>query len=222
MAVGTTDSDNALRRRHVSGDNAQSQDAAERPSATTPRRAPRPQKGFVELLMSPLSFVLGDGEPEDPQVAARAFTHSLRRRYGETVTPRFEHTSFRDAVSTARTASKFLLVFLHSNIHDDADAFCRTYLNNSDCIVSWAGCVQHAEGFGVSLSLGCATFPFLALLSCVSRGVNVVEKITANLPASEIIQKLNAAVDRNNQILAAARHVRQQRSEAQILREQQD
>ncbi|RLN74375.1 hypothetical protein BBJ28_00019277 [Nothophytophthora sp. Chile5] len=201
MAVGTTDSDNALRRRHVNGDSAQSQDAAERPSATTPRRAPRPQKGFVELLMSPLSFVLGDGEPEDPQVAARAFTHSLRRRYGETVTPRFEHTSFRDAVSTARTASKFLLV---------------------DCIVSWAGCVQHAEGFGVSLSLGCATFPFLALLSCVSRGVNVVEKITANLPASEIIQKLNAAVDRNNQILAAARHVRQQRSEAQILREQQD
>lgn len=52
------------------------------------------------------------------------------------------------------------------------------YLNNSDCIVSWAGCVQHAEGFGVSLSLGCATFPFLALLSCVSRGINVVEKIT--------------------------------------------
>lgn len=52
------------------------------------------------------------------------------------------------------------------------------YLNNSDCIVSWAGCVQHAEGFGVSLSLGCAKFPFLALLTCVSRGINVVEKIT--------------------------------------------
>lgn len=181
--------------------------------------------------MSPLSFVLGDGEPEDPQASARHFTQSLRRRYGQDVTPRFEHTSFRDAVSTARTASKFLLVFLHSNIHEDADAFCRkamcteqmsAYLNNSDCIVSWAGCVQHAEGFGVSLSLGCATFPFLALLSCVSRGVNVVEKITANLPANEIIDKLNAAVDRNNQILATARHIRQQRTEAQILREQQD
>ncbi|EEY62528.1 uncharacterized protein PITG_21593 [Phytophthora infestans T30-4] len=92
----------------------------------------------------------------------------------------------------------------------------------SDCIVSWAGCVQHAEGFGVSLSLGCATFPFLALLSCVSRGVNVVEKITANLPADEIIEKLNAAVDRNNQILTTARHIRQQRTETQILREQQD
>lgn len=54
------------------------------------------------------------------------------------------------------------------------------YLNNSDCIVSWAGCVQHAEGFGVSLSLGCAKFPFLALLTCVSRGINVVEKITGD------------------------------------------
>ncbi|KAH7487670.1 hypothetical protein PRIC1_011776 [Phytophthora ramorum] len=228
MAVGTTDPEtNGLRRRHVQGENQAADDARQ----STPRRVARAPKGFVELLMSPLSFVLGDGEPEDPQAAARNFTHSLRRRYGENATPRFEHTSFRDAVSTARTASKFLLVFLHSNIHDDADAFCRkamctdrmsAYLNNSDCIVSWAGCVQHAEGFGVSLSLGCATFPFLALLSCVSRGVNVVEKITANLPADEIIEKLNAAVDRNNQLLATARHIRQQRTEAQILREQQD
>jgi hypothetical protein len=46
--------------------------------------------------------------------------------------------------------------------------------------------------------------------------------VPANLPADEIIEKLNAAVDRNNQILATARHVRQQRTEAQILREQQD
>jgi hypothetical protein len=123
MAVGTTDPEtNGLRRRHVQNENDQpQQEAPER----QPRRAPRAQKGFVELLMSPLSFVLGDGEPEDPQASARNFAHSLRRRYGERVTPRFEHTSFRDAVSTARTASKFLLVFLHSNIHDDADAFCR-------------------------------------------------------------------------------------------------
>uniref|UniRef100_K3X5G1 UBX domain-containing protein n=1 Tax=Globisporangium ultimum (strain ATCC 200006 / CBS 805.95 / DAOM BR144) TaxID=431595 RepID=K3X5G1_GLOUD len=200
--------------------------SSSRAAATSQRR----RKGFVELLFSPLSFVLGDGEPEDPQVSARAFTHALRRRYGD-VFPRFEHTSFRDAVSTARTASKFLLVFLHSNIHDDADAFCRdalcteqlsTYLNDSDCIVSWAGCVQHAEGFGVSLSLGCATFPFLALLTCVSRGVNVVEKITTNLPADQIIRRLESAVDRNTQILATARRQHQQRSEAQLLREQQD
>ncbi|KAG7384714.1 hypothetical protein PHYPSEUDO_002359 [Phytophthora pseudosyringae] len=260
MAVGTTHADaNGLRRRHAEGETQAADEAPERArTASTPRRAPRPRKGFVELLMSPLSFVLGDGEPEDPQEAARNFAHGLRRRYGERVTPRFEHTSFRDAVSTARTASKFLLVFLHSTIHDDADEFCRkamctermsAYLNNSDCIVSWAGCVQHAEGFGVSLSLGCASFPFLALLSCVSRGVNVVEKITgreqfwwksgasvltgrvaallcaaalANLPADEIVEKLNAAVDRNNQILATARHVRQQRTETQILRDQQD
>uniref|UniRef100_A0AAV1TEE8 UBX domain-containing protein n=1 Tax=Peronospora matthiolae TaxID=2874970 RepID=A0AAV1TEE8_9STRA len=218
----------SLRRRHVQNPQPV---AAERTPPQAPARAPPHRKGFVELLLSPLSFVLGDGEPEDPQTAARNFTHRLRRRYGDDVTPGFEHTSFRDAVSTARTASKFLLVFLHSNIHDDAAVFCRqamctarmrTYLNNSDCIVAWAGCVQYAEGFGVSLSLGCASFPFVALLSCVSRGINVVEKITANLPAEALIEKLNAAVERNNQILTTARRIRQQRSEAQILREQQD
>ena len=44
----------------------------------------------------------------------------------------------------------------------------------------------------------------------------------ANLPAEAVIAKLNAAVERNNPILTAARHARQQRTEAQILREQQD
>jgi hypothetical protein len=141
----TTDADDGLRRRHARGDaeaaaeDARSEGAASSSAgtagssavgsrastATTAGGRPRERKGFVELLFSPLSFVLGDGEPEDPQAAARAFTRSLRRRYGEDVTPRFEHLSFRDAVSTARTASKFLLVFLHSNIHEDADAFCR-------------------------------------------------------------------------------------------------
>lgn len=123
-----------LRRRPIAAGAADDSASDTASSSSAPHAAPaaaprqqvqrRASKGFVELLFSPLSFVLGDGEPEDPQVAARAFTHSLRRRYGD-VFPRFEHTSFRDAVSTARTASKFLLVLLHSNIHDDADAFCR-------------------------------------------------------------------------------------------------
>ncbi|CAH0478272.1 unnamed protein product [Peronospora belbahrii] len=225
MTTTNGDDNDGLRQRHVvhAGSNA--------PTVSPPRHVSRRPKGFIELLMAPLSFVLGDEEEIDPQTAARKFTHQLRQRYGETVTPEFEHTSFRDAVSTARTASKFLLVFLHSNIHDQADGFCRTtmctermsnYLNNSDCIVSWAGCVQYAEGFGVSLSLGCASFPYVALLSCVSRGIHVIEKITAILPPDEMLEKLNAAVDRNTQLLTTARHIHQQRTEAQILREQQD
>ena len=128
MAGETSDLEGSagLRRRHVP---TPPPPAAERPSPQplAPRAPPPPhhRKGFVELLLSPLSFVLGDGEPEDPQTAARTFTHRLRRRYGEDVTPGFEHTSFRDAVSTARTASKFLLVFLHSTVHDEAAVFCR-------------------------------------------------------------------------------------------------
>jgi hypothetical protein len=53
-----------------------------------------------------------------------------------------------------------------------------TFLNESDCIVSWAGSVQQAEGYSVSLTLGSGTFPYVALLTCVSRGVNIVEKMT--------------------------------------------
>lgn len=71
-----------LRRRHVnaaavtdsdgSSDNQQQSpttstaSTATTSTSTTTRRS----KGFVELLFSPLSFVLGDGEPEDPQVSS--------------------------------------------------------------------------------------------------------------------------------------------------------
>jgi FAS-associated factor 2 len=154
----------------------------------------------------------------------------MQRRYG-VHTPRFEMTSFRDAVSTARTMSKFLLVFLHSNIHDEAIQFAKstictqvftTYVNESASMVAWAGCVQQMEGFGVSLSLGCCSFPFVALLTCISRGVNVVEKISMNVPTAQLIRVLDTVVGRNNQQLMAARHAQQQRTEAQMLREQQD
>lgn len=163
-------------------------------------------------------------------MAARLFTQSMQRRYG-VHTPRFELTSFRDAVSTARTMSKFLLVFLHSNIHQEAIQFANkticteaftTYVNESASMVAWAGCVQQMEGFSVSLSLGCASFPFVALLTCVSRGVNVVEKITANVSTTQLIRALDIAVGRNNQQLLAARQAQAQRTEAQLLREQQD
>ncbi|TMW61130.1 hypothetical protein Poli38472_013593 [Pythium oligandrum] len=229
-ALRGPDEATGLRRRPVNGNQPPSDHAEASEAEETLARRESRSKGLMDLLFSPLSLILGEAQPEDPQVAARQFTVQLRKRYGPHC-PRFELTSFRDAVSTARTMSKFLLVFLHSNIHDDANAFCRdtictpeftTYINDSDAIVAWAGCVQQMEGFGVSLSLGCAKFPFLALLTCVSRGVNVVEKVTMNVPAPNLIRALNVNIQRNNQILATARHIQHQRSEAQILREQQD
>lgn len=74
--VASANADDAgLRRRNVARDAAElpaeaNGDAAAHSEASTPRAQPaRRQKGFVELLFSPLSFVLGDGEPEDPQVS---------------------------------------------------------------------------------------------------------------------------------------------------------
>jgi hypothetical protein len=192
-AAGANGEATGLRRRLVNGASngaeptPQGDNNNEDATAANATARPRRPKGFMELLFSPLSLILGEAEPEDPQIAARLFADSLQRRFGPHC-PRFELTSFRDAVSTARTMSKFLLVFLHSNIHDDALRFAKQtvctqqftdYVNDSDSVVAWAGCVQQVEGFGVSLSLGCAKFPFIALLTCVSRGVNVVEKITS-------------------------------------------
>ncbi|KAI9919853.1 hypothetical protein PsorP6_015601 [Peronosclerospora sorghi] len=44
----------------------------------------------------------------------------------------------------------------------------------------------------------------------------------ANVAVDEVIEKLTGALDQNTQILTTARHLQQQRTEAQLLRAQQD
>ena len=46
-----------------------------------------------------------------------------------------------------------------------------------DNVLVWTGNVLSADGFAVADAVGCAGFPFVALLACVSRGVNIVEKM---------------------------------------------
>lgn len=85
MAEGVADE--GLRRRHAGAEATGAEREREREPAgsdgddsrASQAEAPRarPQKGFVELLFSPLSFVLGDGEPEDPQVAGNGVIEGL-------------------------------------------------------------------------------------------------------------------------------------------------
>lgn len=63
-AAAATDSDSSSPNQQQSPTTSTASTATTSTTTTTTRRS----KGFVELLFSPLSFVLGDGEPEDPQV----------------------------------------------------------------------------------------------------------------------------------------------------------
>jgi FAS-associated factor 2 len=130
----TSNASTGLRRRQFGANldeqqNQQQLQQENRPHGASSSAAEtnRSSKNLIEILLSPFINLLGDGTSEDPQEASRKFHESLRNKYGQHC-PRFEHSSFRDAVTTARSASKFLLVFLYSEIHEDTDSFCRYIL----------------------------------------------------------------------------------------------
>ncbi|RHY45665.1 hypothetical protein DYB34_003731 [Aphanomyces astaci] len=158
-------------------------------------------------------WIFGTQARDSPEDMAAALHNSLRQEYGDRC-PDFMHVPFREATTLAKTEGKFLLIYLHSEVHQDAAAFCKNSLCTDDVqafaaahdnVLFWAGSVLAPEGYSVSLSLGAASFPFLCMVLSTPRGLNIVDKVQGNVPKTALVTRLSVAVQRNQQHLAAAR-----------------
>ncbi|OQR92238.1 hypothetical protein ACHHYP_03915 [Achlya hypogyna] len=228
MGVETT----GLRRRVGLGEAQE----APPPQASAPREEAAPAAvspisvaaEMPSFWKAPLEYLFGSNPP--PELLAATLHEDLTREYGAQC-PAFEHLSFREAANLAKTTGKFLLAYLHSEVHEDTPTFCKNALCTDemlafclehDNMVLWAGSVLQAEGYSVSLTLGAASFPFVSLLISTARGLNVVEKIQGHVTKEQLTARLANAILRNQHHLQASRAQEQFRTEAQILREQQD
>ena len=63
-----------------------------------------------------LISVRSEDPTEDPVVAAHSFVRDFSAAYGARH-PRFLECSYRDALQRAQQESKFLLLYLHSSVH---------------------------------------------------------------------------------------------------------
>ena len=141
--------------------------------------------GLFGLLLIPLRWLFQSRPialyPEQDSVR---FIDEYNTKYS-TEHPMFHRHSYQNAVATAFQQSKFLLVYLHSPIHDDTQRFCESVLSSSNTVtyvnqhmITWAGRIWDPEAYGLSTQLKVSTFPFLAVLICQSnRTVQVVERI---------------------------------------------
>ncbi|CAK4085511.1 unnamed protein product [Aphanomyces euteiches] len=196
----------------------------ERREDTLPAEERRPTSSW-----SLWTWIFGD-EPDPPEAMASELHSNMKREYGD-ICPDFVPLSFRDATTLAKNEGKFLVIYLHSEVHQDTPAFCRetlctdefhAFALSHDNVIFWAGSVLQPEGYSVSLSLGAASFPFLALVISTPRGLNIVEKIQGNVAKDQLVAQLNSALLRNEHHLVAVRAQEQFRTESQLLREQQD
>ena len=107
----------------------------------------------------------------DPIGDVRSFKEKFESKYGSTH-PTFHPGSYSQVLDEAKKELKFLLVYLHSADHQDADAFCSSTLASpalADFVAGnnalfWGCSVDSPEGYRVSQALRESTYPFLAVI----------------------------------------------------------
>ena len=109
---------------------------------------------------------------EDTQRFVNRFEHLYRHP------PRLFTGSYQAAVRQANLESRFLLIYLHSELHENVDEFCREVLCSPNIVryidnnfLFWGGSVSDVEAYALTYQLKCKSFPFVCVLLCQSEAL---------------------------------------------------
>jgi FAS-associated factor 2 len=183
-----------------------------------------------------------------PGQAVDALEDLLRTKYAasrnEGQLPVFVRGSISEALNQAKQRFKFLLVYLHSDYHQDTARFCRDVLSSNGVVdflnenfIVWAADVSTIDGYHVSTILKAGSFPFLSLLCHygvstpvnpalrvpqLGGGICMCDRIDGFVSADDLVARLSQGMELFEPIIAAARADAQQRVADQRLRQEQD
>ncbi|XP_076041067.1 FAS-associated factor 2-like [Oratosquilla oratoria] len=183
-------------------------------------------------LSSPLRFLYSIIYPSprrsDPLGDVLSFVSEFEGSYG-IEHPAFFQGSYTQALAHAKSALKFLLVYLHCGDHQDTPEFCRNTLSNAalleyinNNLVFWACSVTTPEGYRVSQALRENAYPFLAMIVLRDGRMTAVAKLEGPCTADSLITRLQSIVRENEAYLVVARADRQEREQTAALRQEQD
>ena len=195
-------------------------------SSNTARASAANDNNFFSLLFGPLRWLF-QARPIslNPEGDTRKYIQDFDMKFGSNH-PNFISTTYQQAVSQAYQASKFLMVYLHSPLHEDSHRFCQGTLCSDNFrrfadenVLVWSGQVWDAEAYGLSMQLKSKTFPFVALLLCQSeRDVQIADKVQGFVDDRQLIERMQNAMP----LIENIRRETNRRVEATRLREQQD
>ena len=134
----------------------------------------------VFVALTPFRYVVQSltSSPSSRLADARNFAERFESKYG-VHRPAWLQQPYKDSVALAHAADKYLLLYIHSPLHQDTDRFCRRTLCSeafvsfaSDNLLCWAGSIDTKEGYAVSGMLRATTYPFIAIVKAdlVSNG----------------------------------------------------
>ncbi|XP_059470736.1 FAS-associated factor 2 isoform X1 [Neocloeon triangulifer] len=160
----------------------------------------------------------------------KQFIENFHTRYGAEVRPAFWRSSYSQALAVAKQELKFLLIYLHCQDHQNTDPFCREtlcsvllneYLRSANWLL-WGCDVSSAEGYRVSQALRENSYPFLAVAVLRGHRMTVVSRYEGHVQPEELVPLLRNVVTENEMSLIAVRAERNERSQTNLLRQQQD
>ncbi|KAJ1522037.1 hypothetical protein ONE63_002355 [Megalurothrips usitatus] len=182
------------------------------------------------LFMLAYRMIFGDDRRSitDPVADVIKFIRSYEENYGSQH-PVFYQGSYHQALNDAKHELRFLVVYLHSDVHQDNINFCRQVLSDENVtqyinthMLFWGCDVNSSEGYRVSQSLRENAYPFLAVLAMRDSRMTVVGRMEGPMSSQVLLQRLQTIVADNEGCLVAARNDRMERSLNQTLRAQQD
>eukprot|EP00475_Leptophrys_vorax_P038250 TRINITY_DN6712_c0_g1_i1.p2 TRINITY_DN6712_c0_g1~~TRINITY_DN6712_c0_g1_i1.p2 ORF type:complete len:472 (+),score=122.13 TRINITY_DN6712_c0_g1_i1:218-1633(+) len=180
---------------------------------------------FCFSLLRVLGF--GPSVSEEQNLnASQRFIRQFDSTYGASH-PQFFDGSFSQALNSAVRSSMMVFVYLHSEDHDDTDAFCRTCLSRSDIVqfldghcVSYGVSVKDYEGFRLARWLKVETYPFACLVTKVGGQMVVRGRQDGLVGADQFYQCLLEAHQEFEELSASHRSNDGGGSVAEIVQEQ--
>ena len=164
----------------------------------------------------------------DPQRDVSKFVQDFESTYGSEH-PEFFAGSYSQVLEEAKKELKFLLVYLHSEDHQDADRFCIDVLCNqelrsyiSDNFIVWGCSVKYPEGQRVSEALRESTYPFLAVIVLRQHRMVVVGRQEGYIQPQPLVAWLEQTVREYESFIVAARVDRDERNFNREIRSEQD
>jgi len=168
----------------------------------------------------------------DPVSESNRFISEIEMKYG-VLHPRFLEGTFQSAMSKAKSDFKFLVVYLHSPLHQDTDQFCRDTLCTEliteflgENFLVWGAKVNSTEGYKSSNLLSASTFPFMAVVCNNSvGGITVcdrIEGLASGMTAENVMLRLSTVLEHHGPTLLQARLDFEERDLNRRIREEQD
>ena len=174
-------------------------------------------------------------KPLNPQDTAARFMREFEEEYGVTHgTLPFQESGYAQAFDKAKRELKYLVAVLLSPEHDDTPYFIRETLlapefvqfvkQPENNILLWAGTVQDAEAYQVSLALNVTKFPFATIIchtpSVSSSAMSRIATSVGPVSARDLIAKFAVAIQKSTEELEAVRRARLEQQASRNVRQE--